>query len=265
MKTPELTLCELGDAGLPRHETHSPFCMKVHRALRLAGLTYRRRHAAAPDAHRALNPARQVPVLLVGDEAVWDSTKIVTRVDELSGGALSRGLDARGRAEALLWEEMADTALGGFLVAARWADDDNWKRTRAAYFAAMPAVLRAVIPERIRARVVKGLHARDVTRPDLGTCWARLETTLDALEARAPSAGFWLGGDSPTRADIGLFSQLHGLRTPLTPVQSERVERRARLSAYLDRVDAASSRAVPSTGPALESVAAAAVLAATFG
>ena len=40
-------------------------------------------------------------------------------------------------------------------------------------------------------------------------------------------------------ADIGLFAQLHSLRSALTPWQREQVEARPALRAWLDRVDAA--------------------------
>src|SRR6185503_7957486 len=125
----------------PRLESHSPFCLKVHRALELGRFTYERRHAARPEAYREHNPLGQVPVLLVDGEPVCDSTAILSRLDVLSGGMLTRGLDRRGRAEALFWEEVADTTLNGFVVAARWLDEDNWPRTKAAYFGAMPALL----------------------------------------------------------------------------------------------------------------------------
>jgi len=57
----------------------------------------------------------------VDGEPVHDSTRILERIDALTG-AFSRGIDAKTRAEAWLWEEFADTTLNGFLVAARWAD-----------------------------------------------------------------------------------------------------------------------------------------------
>jgi glutathione S-transferase len=245
-----LVLCELADTGIPGVESFSPFCLKVHRALRLAGLAYERRHADRPDVFRDLNPAGQVPVLLVDGEPVCDSTPICARIDALTG-ALSRGLDARARAEALLWEELADTALNGFLVAARWADDRNWPAVRAAYFGAAPWPVRAAITPRIRARVVGGLVARDVWRAGPEACWARFDRLLDQLEARAPEEGFWMG-PSASIADVALFGQLHSLRTPLTRPQAEALAARTRLSAYLDRVDRATA------GPGIQGMRAAA-------
>jgi glutathione S-transferase len=237
MTHPELVLCELSDTGLAALESYSPFCLKVLRALRAAGLPVRRQHAGRPDAWRHYNAVGQVPVLLVDGEPIADSTQILARIETLGGRSLLPA-DPRLRAEALLWEELADTALNGFLVAARWADADNWPRTRAAYFGAMPAPVRAIVPALLRRGVVRSLVARDVWRAGPAACWARFAILLDGLEARAPASGFWLD-DRITVADVSLFAQLHGLRTALTPVQRAAVEQRPRLCAWLDRVDAA--------------------------
>jgi glutathione S-transferase len=229
MSTPKLVLCELEDPGLAGVESFSPFCLKTHRALRAAGLPYQRRHSSRPDAFRRYNPTGQVPVLLIDDEPLADSTEILRRIVALRPGALATDGDA------WLWEELADTALNGFLVAARWADDRNWPTTRAAYFAKMPSLIRAIVPARIRARVLAGLHARDVWRAGAERCWARFERLLDQLDDRAPERGFWCGRTLSV-ADVALFGQLHSLRTPLTPSQAESLRRRKRLSTWLDRV-----------------------------
>ncbi len=236
---PPLTLCELSDTGLPGSPSWSPFCLKVHRALGHLGLPYARRHGAGPMAHRGVNPAKQVPVLLIGDEPVADSSRILARLDRLCEGRLGGALEPRARAESRLWEELADTAVNGFVVAARWIDADNWPRTRAAYFEQMPAVVRAIVPGRLRARVRGALVARDLLRAGEAACWERFEQLLDDLEARAPEAGeFWVG-PTPSFADFALWGQLHALRTPLTPRQAERVAARPGLSRYLDAVGAA--------------------------
>lgn len=143
--------------------------------------------------------------------------------------------DARLRAEAWLWEELADTALNGFFVAARWADDDNWPLVKLAYFAGMPTLMRAVVPGLLRKQVLKGLVARDVSRAGMALCWQRYQHLLDQLDARAPATGFWLG-EQPSLADVALFAQLHGLRLPWTEKQRGWIAARANLTAWLDRV-----------------------------
>ncbi len=227
-----IALCEVGDPGIDGLETYSPFCLKVHRALKLLGLPYERRHGRMPADFTPLNPAGQVPVLVIDGAPVPDSTAILARLEIASS------------AEARLWEELADTAINGFVVAARWADDANWPRAKAAFFGDMPAALRVVIPSRLRRRVIRDLESRDFWLAGADACWERFETVLDDLDDRAPAAGFWLG-DAITVADLALFAQLHSLRCDLTPWQRDRVADRRTLSGYLDRVDAATRTALP--------------------
>jgi glutathione S-transferase len=238
-KSNKLTLCEVGETGIDHLESYSPFCVKVHRALRYAGLRYESRHGKHPGVFKSLNPAGQVPVLLVGDEPISDSTAIVERIDRLAGGPLSRGLDAQTLAEAKLWEELADTTLNSFLIASRWADDDNWPRLRDAFFKDAPKLVCALITPRLRKRVVGDLVGRDVWRAGPEACWSRMSATLDQLEARAPVGdAFWVA-DQITVADLAIFAQLQSLRCDVTPRQAAELATRKRLSAYLDRVDEA--------------------------
>jgi glutathione S-transferase len=251
MSTKELVLCELADTGIAGVESFSPFCLKAHRALRAAGLPYTRRHGFGPRAFRKYNATGQVPVLLVDGEAVADSTEILRRILALRPGALAADGDA------WLWEEFADTAINGFVVAARWADDANWPVTRDAYFAKMPSVIRAIVPGRLRKHVVANLVARDVWRAGADRCWARFEALLDQLDARAPERGWWCGR-ALSVADVALFGQLHSLRTPLTASQRAALARRTRLSAWLDRVHEETQCAAPIGSSASSSYSAAA-------
>jgi glutathione S-transferase len=234
---PKLVLCELGETTVPGLESYSPFCLKVHRGLKYLGLPYERRHGM-PNSFKKYHPTGQVPVLLIGDtEAVGDSTDILKRLQTLAGRTFHGTDDPKLAAEAVLWEEFADNALAGFFMAARWADERNWPRLRDAIFGNMPGVLKAVIGGQVRRRIVNGLVARDIWRAGPEVCWRRFQDTLDALDARAPEEGFWLGAFST--ADIALFGLLHGLRNELTPWQRDQIAARSRLTRYLDRVDVA--------------------------
>lgn len=233
----KLVLCEVADASAHGVASFSPFCVKVQRALHLAGLPYTRRHGAMPSSHRALNPTGQVPVLLVDDQPITDSTAILAWIVDQGG------LDASP--EGWLYEELADAAINGLLVASRWADPENWPRTEAAFFGDMPWLLRQVIPGRLRAGVIRALIARDVWRAGPAAFAVRVERTLDHLDARAPTTGFWCG-PRPGVADVALFGQLASLRLPLTPAQADAIRRRPRLNAWIDRVDLAT--AAPASG-----------------
>lgn len=242
MPTPSLILYDFpADTGHPRWSSFSPFVLEVERGLRLSQLPFER---ATPSMMqiRKLNPVGQLPVLAVDSENVADSTAILRRIDALCSGALVRGLTKEQSAEAWLWEEFADTALYPFVLATRWADDRGWPVPRDAFFGSIPFPLRPLIANGIRKRVIKRLVERDFLRAGLPALYGRLRHTLDALDTRAPAAGFWLGPNASV-ADLGLFAHLHSLRLPQTPWQAEEVAKRPRLSAYLDRVDAATSLA----------------------
>ena len=242
---PNITLCELGESDIAGLESYSPFCLKVHRALKVVGFRYTSRHGRPPQ-FSDINPAAQVPVLLVErdgqDEVIPDSTRILVRLDELSvarGGPSLLPSDPRARAEAWLWEDFADRALNGYLVAARWADDRNWPLVREAYFKGAPWFVKNLVAPRIRSRVLNNLVARDVLRAGEEACWDDFRNTLDHLEELAPVRGFWVTRDMVTVADLSLFAQLHALRTRLTEAQARDLMLRPALSDYLDRVDEA--------------------------
>jgi glutathione S-transferase len=239
MKTPSLVLCEFEETGLAGIDSFSPFCLKAIRALRAAGLPYVSRRGMGPHAFRALNPAGQLPILLVDDVPIADSTRIVRKIRELVPDAFPG--DAAHRGESHLWEELADTHLNGFVVAARWADGANWPTVRQAYFGGAPWLVRKLVAPRLRATVLRALHARDVWRSGEQACWDAFQATLDALDERAPEHGFWLASGFST-ADVALAAQLDSLTTPLTPRQATLVSARPRLSRWLDRVDAETRR-----------------------
>jgi glutathione S-transferase len=235
---PKVTLFDFpASTGIDGWESFSPFVLEVSRALRLARLPFEMKQVNMMKL-KEVNPLGQLPVVAFGDEKVADSTRIMARLEALVPGSMTGGLDARGAAEAWLWEEFADTSLYPYVLTTRWVDDRGWPVPRKHFFGAMPAPLRAIVPGIVRRSVKKKVFERDFTRAGLDACYERMRRVLDSLEARAPEDGFWLGPKA-TVADLGLFAHLHSLRLPLTPWQAEEVARRTTLSRYLDRVDAA--------------------------
>jgi glutathione S-transferase len=240
--TPKLVLFDFpADTGLDGWESFSPYVLEVARALQLAKLPYERKKVSMTKI-KSLNPLGQLPVLGVGSENIGDSTAILRRIEQLAPGSLTGGLDARALAEAWLWEEFADTALYPHVLVTRWADDRGWPVPREKFFGAMPKPFGAIVGNIVRRGIIKKLVERDFLRGGLDRCYDRMNSVLDDLDARAPAEGFWLG-EKPTVADLGLFGQLHSMRMPVMEWRAAEMKKRARLDAYLDRVDVATRRA----------------------
>lgn len=238
MSRTELVLCDLGPSCEPGLESYSPYCLKVHRALKLAALPYATRAGKMPSDFTHVNPAGQVPVLLVGSEPVCDSTAILARIEEMAPGSLVPA-DPRARAESWIWEDWADRALSGYVLASRWVDRRNWTTTRAVLFGKAPWLVRALVAPMIRRKVVGSLVARDVLRAGETALWDDFRRVLDHLEERAPRRGFWVS-DAPSVADLGLFAQLRQMRSALlSPWQSRQIALRPNLDDWMDRVDRA--------------------------
>ena len=233
---PPLKLCDFpARTGHDGWISFSPYVLEVERALNLAKLPFEHKRVKFLEI-RDINPAGQLPVLVIGAENVPDSTRILHRIETLSPGALTGGLDAQKTAEAWLWEEFADTALYPYVLASRWVDDRGWLIVRDAFFRWLPAPVRAVVSPLVRRKMAQRLVERDFLRGGLDTLYERMDCVLDELELRAPADGFWIGPRASV-ADLGLFAQLHSLRLPGLWL-AEVLQKRERLTRYLDRVDA---------------------------
>src|SRR4051812_10914348 len=121
--TAALTLYDFpADPGVEGWVSFSPFVLEVARALNLAKLPFKHERIDIMQLNK-LNTVGQLPVLGIGDEKIADSTRILKRIEQLAPGSLTGGLDARGTAEAWLWEEFADVALYPHVLFTRWFDD----------------------------------------------------------------------------------------------------------------------------------------------
>ena len=233
-RQPELVLCELGP---PTHglESLSQFCLKAHRALKFHKLRYGSRFAMRPSEHKQLSKMGKVPILLVDNTPIPDSTSILEALEKFSSKTLIP-VDKRVRASAWLWEDYADNVLGYYVFAARWFDDRNWGAMSEEQFKTLPRLLRNWLPDRIRKGALKSMASMEFIRKGQNGCWDTFQRDIDNLEQRAPESGFWTS-PSISVADIALFGMLHCLRSELSAWQMQEINARPRLKSWLDRID----------------------------
>lgn len=233
-----LILCEVPRDPYPGLDSFSPFVIKVRRALRLAKLPYLHRARPTPTEHRDVNPAGQVPALITPEGDLRDSTDILRYIE----GQVPGAFEAKD-AEALLWEDFADTSINAYMVMCRWASEDSFARLREMFFGPAPEQVWGPI----RKNVLAALEQRQVIKKGLEDGETRFRELLDHLAARAPEPGKHWCTEGISVADIAIFAQLQSLRCPVTQRWAQEIDERPRLVAYLDAIDA-ETKSAPDLG-----------------
>jgi glutathione S-transferase len=205
-------------------------------ALKAKGLEYRLLNVRTPGAARRFNPRGRVPSLVIDGETFVDSTDILTELDARFPDPPLMPTDPRKQAWAKLWEDWADEVLYFYLVWLRWGIDANFERIRRERMARLPLPLRLILPRvarRIATRRCRlqgvGLKEEAVIYRELGECLDAVDTVLEGRD--------YLVDERLTRADLAVAAVVDQLADDrLTPDAAAEVERRANVTAWLDRV-----------------------------
>lgn len=212
--------------GLP---SVSPFCLKVHLALRARGLAYEVVDTLFP---RKFNPQGKLPVLRRDGETIVDSSAILAALDE---GAEQPFLprDPVERARAVILEDWADESLFWHAMCFKFVDDSGWERFSKALGQTIPWPIRAVglIKTRRDHRAVA--RAQGLLRRPAGQRHREFEQLLDALDALLDGRAH-LVGDALSVADIAVASMLLPLMVGLTPEPEAKIARREHLAPWLE-------------------------------
>lgn len=221
----------------PGNLSLSPFCCKVHAALRLRGLEYQVVSGMFP---ARLNPYAQVPLLKWDGEALNDSTEIVRAIDARTRPAQPfLPADPALAAEVTLLEDWADESLYWYGVYAKFWDDEGWAAVRPKLIQLLPAPIRPLAPMVTRRRMRQRLGTQGILRRARGQLEAELDRLLDALERRIDGRRY-LVGDAPTAADLSVAAILGQPVVGHTAFFGQRITRRPKLTEYLKRFRAES-------------------------
>ncbi|WP_237152780.1 glutathione S-transferase family protein [Oryzibacter oryziterrae] len=226
-----ITLCGFGPFGeLP---DTSPFVVKTHAQLRLAGLAY---ETATGLAVMRKSPTGKMPYIVDDGVTVSDSDLIGRHITKRHGFDFYAGYDARDRAIAHAVEEMLEERFYFLIVHARWIDEAGWPVMRAYLKSVIPAPVNLFVPDLGRRKVRKLLHAQGVGRHDDATRLMMAESDLDALVTLLGDKPFLLG-DRPSGVDASIFGMVGAALSPAFPTALQRATAaRPTLVAYMQRM-----------------------------
>ena len=218
-------------------ESASPFCVKLHYALRYKCLPFEAVSLASPTQAKKYNPRGKLPVLGYDGTLILDSSDVVRYIEQRHPEPRLYPLDERERAQALLIEDWADESLYWHIVYENWLIDDQFDKFAAEILAPMPAPLRPLIKIIARRQTRANLRGQGLGRVKPEEHRKMLYDSLDWLNNIADGA--FLCGKELSIADVATAAQVTCLLGPLTPVADREARKRPRLMAWYDRVKAA--------------------------
>ncbi|MBI2565531.1 MAG: glutathione S-transferase family protein [Candidatus Schekmanbacteria bacterium] len=219
-----------------RLESVSPFCVKVHLALKYKRLPYE-----VVDVHNRfllgrITPRGRLPAADVGGERVVDSSDIVAALERLAPDPPLYPAESLLRARAQVYEDWADEVLYPYVLYWRWLIEPPHP-TRA--FAFLPIFLRPAAIAYYRHTVQQRLRYQGTgTKPE-SVVRNEIAAELAALSALLAGAGgpFLLGTAEPTIADIAVFAQIDGLYWKPLPQAMALLERHESIMTWYRAVD----------------------------
>src|SRR5437870_8932683 len=220
----------------------SPFVEKVARALQLKGIAFTLVPPQSPaDFKRCNAQTMKMPVVEIDGRLLFDSTRILRRLDQLVPEPPLLDRDAGVAARQRFLEDWSDESLYWYGLALRWSDANaEATTTQVVGSIPAPAALRPVLRVLLRRRIRGQALAQGLAR-------LPLEMIVDELRRRFDELVVWLDdrpyffADRPSVADLALFGQLNGLQSGPTPQAQRLVAERPRLADYFLRVDTATA------------------------
>ena len=219
-------------AGTKDLESLSPFCMKVEVYLKLQQLPYK---TEAGDPRKA--PKGKMPVIVSGGDRIADSSAIFDYLEQKSDTPLDRGLDAAGRARAHVLKRTFEESLYWAMLWSRWGDDDGWTELRPHIEAAVPGVLRWLLPGIIRKKVVASSHAQGIGRHTREEIYALGKADIEAIAGLLGDRPYLIDDQLRTIDVIGYAFFKNILFWPKPSPLTEHARTFPALAAYVERID----------------------------
>ncbi len=232
---PEIKLHQFGP--VPGRESASPFCVKVHYALRYKHLPFEVVNLATPGQSKKLNSRGKLPVLTYDGTPIGDSTDIIRFLEEHHPEPRLYPQDPRARANALLLEDWADESLYWHAVYENWMVDDQFAEFAKYVAAPIPALARPIVKVVVRRQLRNQVNAQGFGRMTVDEERRKLGEALDWLQTLA--GGEFLCGDALTVGDLAVAAQLSSLTSPFNKPTAAEVAKRRGLAAWFERVKSA--------------------------
>lgn len=189
----------------------SPFVVKAHVLLRMAGLSYEAIPANFQNPPKG-NFKGKYPVIEDDGAVVPDSTLIRFHIEKKYGFDFDKHLSPAERGAAWAFEKLCEDHLYWMIVHDRWMVKTNFERGPKHFFDKVPGLIRPFIIMMIGRQVKRNLWGQGsgrYTPEERAAIGIRgVRALAEYLEHRA-----FIGGDAPCGADASVFGTVESMLT----------------------------------------------------
>lgn len=214
----------------------SPFAVKVLAAADYKRLTYTH-HAKVSlrEVYKISPTTGRIPVAFFDGEAVYDSTFILRRFEELVPTPALLSNDPKTTAQQRMLEDWSDESLYWYMMALRWIKENSHRSVKQnSQF--LPKLMRPFAGPLFRNFIGSRTRGQGFGRLPYPVLIAELGERLDDLVVMLGDQPF-LFGDQPCVADFAIYGQFDtGIEGGVTPDFAEQVSQRPSLVDWRARV-----------------------------
>ena len=185
----------------------SPFVMKIHTFLKVAGLDYK---SIGNPLNVRKSPKGKLPYIKDDGQTVSDSQFIIEYLSEKYNIDLNSHLSDEQKANAYLLTKSLDENLYWCIVWSRWQHDETWNIVKKDFFKGLPFPLSAIIPNKVRKQTIKALYYQGIGRHSESEIIAIANHSFQALSTMLGDKNFFFG-DKLCLFDITAYSMLSSL------------------------------------------------------
>ncbi|TPX55137.1 hypothetical protein PhCBS80983_g05565 [Powellomyces hirtus] len=213
----------------------SPPCIKLEAYLRLAKVPYIDRRVVTA----AKSPKKTAPYAEYNGVTKADSNVIIDWLEEIG---VSPGLDGHltelDRAQSEAFRYLIEEGMYWHMVYSRWQHEPNWARTRAIFFATVPAWMRTALGAYVRGLFVKGLYSQHVGRHTFEEVLQMNRKCVEALSDLLGGKKYFLSDTRPSLLDATAYAHLSNMLYVEFPDKriSQQIATKKNLVAYCHRM-----------------------------
>ena len=182
----------------------SPFVVKVHAFLKIAGIDY---ESVNNPRNISKSPKRKLPYITDGEKTVCDSQNIIAYLTQKYNVELDTELSTEQKANAYLIGKSLDENLYWCLVWSRWQHEATWSVVKNSFFKGLPFPISAIVPKMLRKKTIKALHAQGTGRHSENEVIDIANRSFQALSDLLGNKDYFYG-DKPSSFDSTAYAFL---------------------------------------------------------